>query len=66
MKEHLTREELLLSLKYCMDYMGEGSCTGCPNAIPDTADEHGICKCRFRVMDEMIHALETIVQEQKG
>lgn len=66
MKEHLTVEELLASLKHCMGYIGGDSCIGCPNAIPETADKDGLCQCRFKIQDEMIRVLETLVQNQKG
>lgn len=66
MKEHLTVEELLASLKQCMGYSGGDSCIGCPNAIPETADKHGFCQCRFKTQDEMIHVLEALVQNQEG
>ena len=64
MKEHLTPEELLTSLKYCMGYIGGDSCTGCPNAIPGSEDKDGFCKCRFKTRDEMIHILETIINKE--
>ena len=64
MKEHLTVEELLASLKQCMGYIGGESCNGCPNAIPETADKDGFCQCRFKTQDEMIRVLETLVQKK--
>lgn len=63
MAEHLTPEELLTALKYCMGYIGGDSCVGCPNAVPGTADEDGFCRCRFKAQDEMIHILETLVSK---
>ena len=66
MKEHLTAEELLLSLKQCIGYTGGDSCLGCPNAIPETVDRNGFCQCRFDKNEEMIHVLESILREQKG
>lgn len=60
MNEHLTPEELLLSLKYCKGYLGGSGCTGCPNAIPGSEDAYGMCKCRFDTHEEMIHLLETL------
>lgn len=63
MKEHLTVEELLTSLKYCMGYIGGDSCIGCPNAITETADKDGFCQCRFKTQDETIRILEAIVNK---
>lgn len=65
MKEHLTVEELLTSLKHCMGYIGGDSCIGCPNAIPETADRDGFCQCRFKTQDEMIHVLESMLKDQQ-
>lgn len=65
MKEHLTVEELLASLKHCMGYIGGDSCIGCPNAIPETADRDGFCQCRFKTQDEMIHVLESMIKDQQ-
>ena len=65
MKEHLTVEELLTSLKHCMGYIGGDSCIGCPNAIPENADRDGFCQCRFKTQDEMIHVLESMLKDQQ-
>lgn len=64
MKEHLTAEELLTSLKFCKGYLGGSSCAGCPNAIPGTEDEDGTCQCRFDTHDEMIRILESIINKK--
>lgn len=64
MKEHLTAEELLISLKYCKGILGGSGCTGCPNAISGTEDKYGMCKCRFETTDEVIHLLESIVNSK--
>lgn len=64
MKEHLTVEELLISLKYCKGDLGGSGCIGCPCAIPETEDKYGMCKCRFNLQDEMIHLLETLIKNQ--
>ena len=63
MKEHLTAEELLTSLKWCKGYIGNDrdSCEGCPNAVPGTEDTDGFCQCRVNTYDEMIHILEKII-----
>lgn len=63
MKEHLTAEELLLSLKFCKGYLGGAGCVGCPNAKPGTEDEIGMCQCRFDTTDEVIHLLESLVNK---
>lgn len=63
MKEHLTMQELLDSLKQCKGYIGGDSCKGCPNAIPGTEDKDGFCQCRFDTKDEMIHLLETMINK---
>lgn len=60
MNEHLTMEELLTSLKYCMMEQGGDTCTGCPNAIPGSENRDGICQCRFNLYKEMIHFLESL------
>jgi hypothetical protein len=65
MNEHLTPEELLLSLKYCKGDLGGSGCTGCPNAISGTEDKYGMCKCRFNTYSEMIHLLEGMVNNKK-
>lgn len=65
MKEHLTIEELLTTLKHCMGYIGGDSCIGCPNAIHETADKDGFCQCRFKKEDEMIRILGIVIQNQK-
>lgn len=65
MKEHLTVEELLTSLKYCKGYLdsnGKDTCEGCPNAVPGSADKDGFCQCRFDTTDEVIHMLESLVK----
>ena len=64
MKEHLTIEELLQSLKQCKGYIGGDSCEGCPNAVPGTADKDGFCQCRFNTHDEMIYVLESIIKNK--
>lgn len=65
MKEHLTKEEILVSLKYCKGDLGGSGCTGCPNAIPGTEDKYGMCKCRFNLQDEMIRMLESIINNEQ-
>ena len=64
MAEHLTMQELLISLKQCKNYIGVDSCVGCPNAVPGSEDKDGFCKCRFDTHDEMIHVLESIVNNK--
>ena len=66
MNEHLTVEELLISLKYCTGQLGGASCIGCPNAVAGSADKDGMCKCRFNTTEEMIHLLETLAHEQRS
>ena len=63
MKEHLSAEDLLTALKYCTGLLGGDSCVGCPNAVPGSADVHGMCTCRFNTTEEMIHLLESIVKK---
>lgn len=64
MKEHLTVQELLISLKYCKGILGGSGCAGCPNAIPGTEDKYGMCKCQFETTDEVIRLLESIVNNK--
>lgn len=64
MENHLSMEELLISLKYCKGDLGGSGCTGCPCATPGTEDKYGMCKCRFNLQDEMIHLLETLIKNQ--
>lgn len=59
--EHLTPDELLTANKYCIGDIGNFCCTGCPNAIPGTEDEYGLCDCRFSLRREVIHYLESVV-----
>ena len=61
-EKHLSPEELLLSIQFCKGYNGTTTCCGCPNAIPETEDKYGMCKCRFDVHDEMIRILEEIIR----
>lgn len=63
MNEHLTAEELLTALKFCKGDLGGSGCIGCPNAIPGTEDEYGMCKCRFNTTDEVIRLLESIINK---
>ena len=63
MREHLSAADLLTALKYCTGLMGGDSCVGCPNAVPGSADVHGMCSCRFNTTEEMIHLLESIVKK---
>lgn len=65
MKEHLSKEEILVSLKYCKGDLGGSGCIGCPNAIPETEDKCGMCKCRFNLQDEMIRMLESIINNEQ-
>lgn len=58
MKDHLSMEELLTSLRYCKGELGGAGCAGCPNATPGTEDKYGMCKCRFDTTEEMIRILE--------
>lgn len=58
---NLTAEDLLTSLKYCMGDLGGNSCNGCPNAVPGTEDQNGMCKCRFNLNREMIRFLEASI-----
>ena len=64
MNEHLTMEELLTSLKYCMGDLGGDSCTGCPNAVPGSENRDGACKCRVNLQREMIHLLESLTKAE--
>lgn len=64
MAEHLTREELLTSLKYCKGHIGGRSCKGCPNAVPGTEDSGGFCRCRVDTYEEMIYFLEKLIKNQ--
>lgn len=66
MNEHLSVEDLLISLKFCRGDLGGSGCIGCPNAVPDTEDAYGMCKCRFDTTDEVIHLLESIVNNNHG
>lgn len=66
MDEHLTLEELLISMKYCKNELGGGSCKGCPNAVPGSEDKAGFCRCRFDLTDETIHALESVINKAGG
>lgn len=66
MKEHLTMEELLTSLKYCKGQLGGDTCIGCPNAVPGSEDRDGFCQCRFDKDAEMIHLLESILSKAGG
>lgn len=61
MKDHLTVGELLAALKQCKSYTGDGTCVGCPNAVPGTEDKDGFCQCRFDTYDETIRILESLV-----
>lgn len=61
---NLTAEDLLTSLKYCIGDLGGNSCNGCPNAVPGTEDQNGMCKCRFNLNREMIRFLEASIQEK--
>ena len=63
MNEHLTAEELLTALRFCMGYLDGPGCIGCPNAIPGTEDEYGMCKCRINTVDETIRLLESIINK---
>lgn len=65
MNEHLTVEELLTALKFCRGDLGGCGCIGCPNAIPETEDKHGLCKCRFNTNEEVIRVLESIINKQE-
>lgn len=64
MPEHLSIEELLTSLKYCKRVVGSQGCDGCPNAVPGTENDFGLCKCRFNTDDEVIHLLESIINKR--
>ncbi len=66
MNEHLTLEEMLISMKYCKGYLGGDSCEGCPNAVPGSKSEYGLCECRFDLKDEVIHALESMINKAGG
>ena len=67
MKEHLTLEELLTSIKWCRGHIGnpQDNCIGCPNAVPGTEDRDGFCECRFNRDEEMIYVLESIIGNKK-
>ena len=62
-EQHLSAQELLIAIQYCKGYNGTSACEGCPNAVPGSEDQYGMCKCRFDVHDEMIHILEQIVSK---
>lgn len=66
MNEHLTMEELLISMKYCKGDLGGDSCEGCPNAVPGSKNEYGLCECRFGLKNEMIRALESVINKAGG
>lgn len=64
--EHLTPEELLTAYKYCLGEDGYGdTCEGCPNAVPGSADMHGMCQCRFNLNREAVRILEMITGGKK-
>ena len=65
MDEHLSMEEILISLKYCKGDLGGSGCVGCPNAIPGTENKYGMCKCRFNTTDEVIRLLESIIDKRE-
>lgn len=65
MNEHLTMNELLISLKHCKGMIGPDSCSGCPNAVPGSMDMDGFCECRFDNYEEMIHLLENLINNQQ-
>ena len=60
-EQHLSAQELLVAIKFCKGYNGTTTCEGCPNAVPGSEDQYGMCKCRFDVHDEMIRILEGII-----
>jgi hypothetical protein len=66
MGEHLTVEELLISMKYCKGELGGDSCEGCPNAVPGSKDKEGFCQCRFDLKDEIIRVLESVIHKAGG
>ena len=63
MSDHLTPAELLVAMKFCKGWLGGHSCKGCPNAVPGTEGEDGLCECRFDIYNETIHLLEGIVNK---
>ena len=52
---------LLEAWEYCMGDKGGESCTGCPNAIPGTEDEDGMCKCKINLKKATIATLRELV-----
>lgn len=66
MNEHLTLEELVTSIKYCKGDLGGRSCLGCPNEIPGSGNPGGLSDCRFDLKDEVIRALEAVINKAGG
>lgn len=59
-EEHLTLEELITSINYCLGNLGGSSCNGCPNLVPGSIREYGLGVCRCNTTEETLRVLEAV------
>lgn len=62
--EIFTPEELLEAWEHCMRPYGTG-CGDCPNAIPGTENEDGVCECKRGLTEATMETLAAVIEAEK-
>ena len=60
----MTPAELLEAWEHCMRPYGTG-CGDCPNAIPGTEDEDGVCECKRDLNGATLETMRAVVEAEK-
>lgn len=64
-KKIMTPAELLEAWEHCMRPYGTG-CGDCPNAIPGSENEDGVCECKKGLNESTMETLRSLVEEEKN
>lgn len=62
--EIMTPAELLAAWEHCMRPYGTG-CGDCPNAIPGTENEDGVCECKKGLNEATLETLRAVVRAEE-